>query len=123
MRAKKPYRTLVQAFGLSSAVLSRHRAHMPDNAPVPAQGKQLAAIDAQIVELRRIQARAKRNKNSAAAADIGLKVARELRSWFALRLQISRAVELTPSLRARSEPELSAEQLQTAAQILLRGKK
>jgi hypothetical protein len=92
------YKTIAAAFQTSAAALSRHRStHMPDSTlPVsaPARNKLLSAVDLQINELRKIQARAKRNKNSAVAADVGLKCARELRSWFSLRMQIiARAVE------------------------------
>jgi hypothetical protein len=119
--AGKPYKAITASFGLSGAVLSRHRAHLPDNAPVAGQGKLLANVDGMILELRRILARAKRNKSAIVATELSLKCSRELRSWIGLKIQLQR-VELVSTKRERIEPELSPEQLQAAAQAILRKK-
>ena len=120
MRSGTRYTALREAFGVSGAALSRHKAHMLDYAPSPARDKQLIAIDLQISALRRIQSRARRTKNG---SELALKVSRELRSWFAMRVQFARSVQMLSTKRERSEPELSEEQLQAAAEVILRRKK
>jgi hypothetical protein len=120
LTAGKRYRAIADAFGVSTAGLSRHKAHAPaSDLPVAPKGqhKILADVDAAIRELRTLQSRAKRSKN---AVELALKVSRELRSWFQLRVQLARSVATFSTSRERVEPTLTQEQLETVAQSILR---
>jgi hypothetical protein len=120
LTAGKRYRGIAEAFGVSSAGLSRHKAHAPaSDLPVATKGqhKILSDVDAAIRELRTLQSRARRSKNG---AELMLKTSRELRSWFQLRVQLSRSVQTDSTKRERVEPTLTQEQLETVAQSILR---
>src|ERR1700732_661526 len=99
MAAKRAYRWISSEFDVSTATLSRHKDHVASEAIAvvsESQDEPLVAVDAAISELRKLQLRVKRAKNPVQAAELVLKVSRELRSWFSLRFQLAARQTATP---------------------------
>lgn len=95
-------RELAGRFGISKSALDRHRKHI-DPAKARVGVGQIERIDAEIKKLIRAQTRAKRRRDNAG----DLRIARELRNWFTLRVKAEAA--------AASEPEKAAEMTRAEA--------
>jgi len=77
-------RVVAGRFGLSKTAVDRHRNHGKHEMDRINTGE-LQRIDAEIAKLHRAENRAKRRRDNAGA----LQIARELRSWFTLRVKAS----------------------------------
>jgi len=109
--AGRPYRVLAQEFHVSSASLSRHKAHLE----APADASLLDAADRIIDELRSVAQRVKRNRNLTQSVDLSLKVSKELRAWLTLRAQLIRQA---PAVPAERHPDLDSESMKNVDEIL-----
>lgn len=128
MAAKRPYKWITKSFSVSSATLSRHRAHLPPDllpaAAIKGQDVILRAVDVHISELQRLSARMKRGKDAMESAKMMLAISRELRSWIQLRAQLAARTPVKPI--THDDVEISDAQAQSVAEIILarsKGKK
>jgi hypothetical protein len=124
MRARRAYRWISSQFDVSTATLTRHKDHLASEAievVSESRDEPLAAVDAAISELRKLQLRVKRAKNPVQAAELVLKVSRELRSWFSLRFQLAARQPATPIVK--HDTEVPEDRLESMAAAFLTRKK
>lgn len=121
MASRRTYGWISRSFGVSPATLVRHKAHLPPDllpgASAYGQDATLRAIDIQINDLHRLSAAVKREKNSIEKAKMVVAISRESLKWVQLRIKVAGRTPLKPL--KREEPELSPEQAESVANIIL----
>jgi hypothetical protein len=113
IKAKAPLRVVAKRFRLSLTTIFLH-SHHDDAKKSRINIGQIARIDKEIAQLRAAASRAKRRKNN----ELALNIAKELRSWFQLRVKAEIVAGAQQAKQADQQAITPAEALGLAQAVI-----